>query len=57
MKAHVEADDLTAAKAEWDSLPADIKASGREWAIQLDLRIEAFALQRDLANKLSATDG
>ena len=57
VKAKVEIDDLSAAKAEWDKLPVEIRENGASWAAQLDTRMEAFALQNALNQKLTAEAG
>ena len=57
VKAKIEADDLSAAKAEWGKLPADVRKTGASWVAQLDTRIEAFALQNALNQKLTAEAG
>jgi len=44
VKADVEADNLSQAKAEWTSLPAGIRENGASWLTQLNGRIEAFGL-------------
>ncbi len=57
VKAKIEADDLSAAKAEWGKLPTDVRKTGASWVAQLDTRIEAFALQNALNQKLTAEAG
>lgn len=57
VKANVEADNLSEAKAEWISLPADIRENGSAWLAQLNGRIEAFGLQNALNQKLTAEAG
>ncbi len=57
VKAKVEADDLSAAKAEWEKLPSDVRENGASWIAQLDTRIEAFALHKSLNQKLTAEAG
>lgn len=55
VKANVEADNLSAAASEWNSLPADIQQSGEAWITQLNHRVEAFALFKILSAKLPAS--
>lgn len=57
VKAKVEADDLSAAKAEWEKLPADVRENGASWLAQLNTRMEAFALHNALNQKLTAEAG
>jgi len=57
VKAHVEADNLSQAKAEWETLPADVRENGASWLAQLNGRIEAFGLQNALNQKLTAEAG
>ena len=57
VKAHVETDALEAAQAEWNTLPAEIRQTGASWSENLALRMEAFALQSALSDKLSSVDG
>ena len=57
VKAKVEADDLSAAKAEWQTLPQDVRDNGASWLAQLDTRIEAFGLHDALNQKLTAEAG
>lgn len=57
VKANVEADNLSNAKAEWLSLPAQIRENGASWLAQLNGRIEAFSLQNALNQKLTAEAG
>ena len=57
VKANVEADNLSQAKAEWETLPADVRENGAAWLDQLNGRIEAFGLQNALNQKLTAEAG
>ena len=57
VKANVEADNLSQAKAEWLSLPEDVRKDGTAWLDQLNGRIEAFGLQNALNQKLTAEAG
>lgn len=57
VKANVESDNLSQAKAEWLSLPADVRENGAAWLDQLNGRIEAFGLQDALNQKLTAEAG
>lgn len=57
VKAKVEAGSLTDAKTEWETLPANIQESGAAWIGKLNNRIEAFALQNALNQKLTAEAG
>ena len=57
VKAKVEIDDLSAARAEWEKLPAEVRENGASWVAQLDNRMEAFALQSALNQKLTAEAG
>ncbi len=57
VKAKVEAGELAAAKTEWAQLPDDVRKSGASWIAQLNTRIEAFALQNALNQKLTAEAG
>jgi len=57
VKAKVEADEVTAAKAEWETLPQDIRDNGATWLSQLNSRIEAFGLHQALNQKLTAEAG
>ncbi len=57
VKANVEADNLSQAKAVWETLPADVREKGAEWLDQLNGRIEAFGLQNALNQKLTAEAG
>lgn len=57
VKAHIEADNLSQAKAEWETLPADVRENGASWLAQLNGRIEAFGLQNALNQKLTAEAG
>ncbi|KAG1702791.1 hypothetical protein GQR58_004282 [Nymphon striatum] len=57
VKAKVEVDDLSAAKAEWEKLPSNVRENGASWIAQLGTRIEAFALHKSLNQKLTAEAG
>ncbi len=57
VKAGVSTGDLTAAKAEWETLPDNIRKSAADWEAKLNSRIEAFALQDALNQKLTAEAG
>ncbi|MEO0327820.1 MAG: hypothetical protein AAF217_04405 [Pseudomonadota bacterium] len=57
VKAKLEAGDLGAAKAEWETLPDEVKTQGVDWVGALDRRIEAFALYNTLTTKLVSEAG
>jgi len=57
VKAAVQADDLTAARAEWQKLSADLQKQGGDWREKLDMRREAFALQNKISSQLVAEAG
>ena len=57
VKAKIEVDDLSAASAEWDTLPADVRENGANWIALVKARIEAFALHDALNQKLTAEAG
>jgi len=57
VKAAVQADDLTAAHAEWQKLSADLQKQGGDWREKLDMRREAFALQSKISSQLVAEAG
>lgn len=57
VKANVDEDALEQAKAEWEKLPQDIQEQGASWAESVNARLEAFALQNALNQKLSAEAG
>ena len=57
VKANVESDNLSQAKAEWETLPANVRENGAAWLDQLNGRIEAFGLQNALNQKLTAEAG
>lgn len=57
VKAKVEAGELAAAKAEWETMPQDIRDNGKNWLSSLNTRLEAFALHGALNQKLTAEAG
>jgi len=57
VKANVEEDRLAKAKAEWDTLPTDLRESNASWISKLNARIEAFGLHEALNQKLTAEAG
>lgn len=57
VEANVKDGDLQSAKAEWEKLPEEIAEKGASWLAKLNTRIEAFALQDALNQKLTAEAG
>jgi hypothetical protein len=57
VKANVEEDALAKAKAEWETLPGDLRESNAAWISKLNARIEAFGLYESLNQKLTAEAG
>ena len=57
VRAEVSNGNLQTAKSEWSKLPADIQKRGEIWIGQLDQRIEAYALQKEISAKLSLQAG
>ena len=52
VKAGVELGQLQSSLNEWRQLPMEIQATGKDWSAKLEKRIEAFALYRELSDKL-----
>ena len=57
VEASVKDGNLASAKSEWEKLPADISEKGASWLANLNIRVEAFALQNALNQKLTAEAG
>lgn len=57
VEASVKVGNLASAKSEWEKLPADVSEKGASWLANLNTRIEAFALQNALNQKLTAEAG
>lgn len=57
VKANTENGNLVGAKSEWEKLPAEVSEKGASWLAKLNARIEAFALQNALNQKLTAEAG
>ena len=57
VKAAVEAGNLLNAKNEWSELPAETQKKGEEWSRDLDKRIKAFSVLKQLTDQLAANAG